>query len=372
MLPDTPLPETPLPATMEAVQLTGHGGIEKLVYRSDLPLPQAGPGEVLIRVTAAGINNTDINTRIGWYSKVVTADTAAGGAEGFETVNAEDASWSGIPLQFPRIQGADACGFIEAVGEGVDPARVGQRVLVQSVQPLRGAKPYSCITFGSECDGGFAQFATAKAEFAFAVESDWSDVELASIPCAYSTAENMLDRASVGAERVLITGASGGVGSAALQLARCRGAEVIAMSSAAKAGEVKALGAARVVDRNADLKAVLGEGSVDVVVDLVAGPQWPSFLEVLRRGGRYVTAGAIAGPITELDVRTLYLKDLSLFGATYQRDGVFANLVALIEAGKIRPLVSATYPLSEIAQAQEDFLAKKHTGKLVLVPPPVS
>ena len=356
---------------MAGVQLTGHGGIEKLEYSTDIPVPSPGLGEVLIRVTAAGINNTDINTRIGWYSKAVTADTDAGGAEGFDVVDDDDASWSGIPLTFPRIQGADACGYIEAVGEGVDQARLGERVLVQTIQPRRDAEPFSCITFGSECDGGFAQFTVAKSEFTHAIDCDWSDAELASVPCAYSTAENMLHRASVGAERVLVTGASGGVGSAAVQLCKRRGAYVIAVCSSAKAEEVRALGADEIIDRNASLLTTLGKMSVDVVIDLVAGPSWPDLLEVLRRGGRYATAGAIAGPITELDVRTLYLKDLSLFGSTYQADEVFPNLVTYIERGEIRPALAATYPLHDIAIAQEDFLAKKHTGKLVLLPPEV-
>ncbi|UWQ39767.1 alcohol dehydrogenase family protein (plasmid) [Leisingera aquaemixtae] len=362
-----------IPSKMAAVLLTGHGGIEKLQYRTDVPVPQPGPGEVLIRVAAAGINNTDINTRTGWYSKAVEAGTNAGGATGFDSVNDVDASWSGAPLEFPRIQGADACGRIAAVGEGVDASRIGERVLVRNMlRTYVDYRPYECWTFGSECDGGFAQFAVAPARETHAVNCDWSDAELASIPCAYSTAENMLHRVGLGAETVLISGASGGVGSAAVQLAKRRGATVIALSSAAKAEDVLALGADRVVDRNADLRVELGEGSIDVVVDLVAGPQWPAFLDVLRRGGRYTTAGAIAGPISEIDVRTLYLKDLTLMGCTFQEDEVFANLISYIEAGDIRPLVAKTYPLSEIAAAQEDFLSKTHTGKLVLMIPEVT
>ena len=233
-------------------------------------------------------------------------------------------------------------------------------------------RPDECWTMASECAGGFAQFVVAPARETHRVDCDWTDAELASIPCAYSTAENMLHRAGVGAERVLISGASGGVGSAAVQLAKRRGAEVIALSSVAKAEEVRALGADQVLDRNVDLVAELGTGSIDVVIDLVAGEQWPSFLDVLRRGGRYATAGAIAGPIAQIDVRTLYLKDLTLMGCTFQEDEVFANLISYIEAGEIRPVVAKTYPLRDIAQAQEDFLVKKHTGKLVLIPPEVS
>ncbi len=355
---------------MAAVLLEGHGGIENLHYREDVAVPVAGPDEVLIRVAAAGVNNTDINTRIGWYSKKVTDATSTGGAEGFDEVDDDDASWSGVPLTFPRIQGADCCGIIVAVGQGVDHARIGERVIVRNMlRSYVDYRPFECWTLGSECDGAFAQFTKAPAIETYSVDCDWSDAQLASIPCAYSTAENMLHRAMVGAERVLITGASGGVGSAAVQLARRRGAEVTAVASLAKAPEVQALGAHRVIDRNAELVETLGRDSVDVVIDLVAGTAWPGLLDVLRRGGRYATAGAIAGPLVELDVRTLYLKDLTLIGCTFQEDVVFENLVGYIERGEIRPVVAKTYALKEIAQAQAAFLAKKFTGKLVLIPP---
>jgi NADPH:quinone reductase-like Zn-dependent oxidoreductase len=170
-----------------------------------------------------------------------------------------------------------------------------------------------------------------------------------------------------GADEVLIR--VGGVGLAAVQLARRRGAEVIALSGRAKAGEVRALGADRVIDRDADLVAELGSNPVDLAVDLVAGPGWPRLLEVLRVGGRYGTAGAIAGPLVEMDMRTLSLKDLTLFGCTCQEDAVFENLIGYIERGEIRPVVARTYPLRDIGDAQRDFLAKRFTGKLVLIPP---
>ena len=364
------LPDT-LPSSMHGVQLVGHGGFDKLVYREDLPVPLPNVGDVLIQVAAAGVNNTDINTRIGWYSKSVTTETEVGGADGFAMVDDGDASWMGVPLKFPLIQGADICGRIIGVGAGVDPARIGERVLVQTMQPLRDAAQITCMTIGSEYNGGFAQYAVAKSEFTFAVNCDWSDAELATIPCAYSTAENMLERANVRMETILVTGASGGVGSAAVQLAKRRGARVIALASADKRKEVMMLGANQVIDREADITAVLKTETIDVIVDLVAGPSWPRLLEVLKRGGRYITAGAIAGPMVELDVRTLYLKDLTLLGATYQDDDIFPNLISYIEAGEIRPTLAATYQLSDIARAQEDFLAKKHTGKLVLLPPKI-
>ncbi len=361
---------TAIPETMAAVLLTGHGGLDKLDYREDVPVPKPRPDEVLIRIAAAGVNNTDINTRTAWYSKAVEQGTNSGGAGGFDQADDADASWSGTPLTFPRIQGADVCGHIAAVGADVDAARIGERVLVRNMlRHYVDYRPYECWTIGSEMDGGFAQFAVAPARETHTVNCDWSNAELASVPCAYSTAENMLHRARVGTERVLVTGASGGVGSAAVQLAKRRGAEVIAIAAQSKAAEVKSLGADRVIDRNADLLAELGRESVDVVIDLVAGENWPTFLELLVRGGRYATAGAIAGPLAQIDVRTLYLKDLTLFGCTFQEDEVFENLIAYIERSEIRPVVAETYPLDAIAQAQEDFLAKKHTGKLVLIPP---
>ncbi|NKX56532.1 alcohol dehydrogenase family protein [Arthrobacter mobilis] len=362
-----------LPNTMAAAVLTGHGGLDKLDYRTDVPVPRPQAGEVLIEVAASAINNTDINTRIGWYSKAVAAGTNAGGAAGFTEITDSDATWSGQALAFPRIQGADVCGRIVAVGEGVSPARIGERVLVRNMLRTYVAyRPFECWTFGSECDGGFAQFAVAPARETHAVNCDWSDAELAAIPCAYSTAENMLHRAGVGAERVLVTGASGGVGLAAVQLAKRRGAFVIAVCSPAKAEQVLAQGADQTIDRGTDLIETLGNNSVDAVFDIVGGSQVAQLLELLRPGGAYAVAGAIDGPYTEIDLRTVYLKDLRLLGCTFQDDEVFENLIKYIERNEIRPVVSATYPLAEIAQAQQDFLAKKHTGKLVLIPPPVS
>ena len=357
--------------TMIGVHLTHHGGLEALDYRIDLPVPEPAADQALIRVLAAGVNNTDINTRIGWYSKSVTGDTNAGAAEGFDEPVDEDASWSGEPLALPRIQGADIAGIVQAVGSQVDPGLIGRRVLVATMQPdpAYPDDPFRTWTCGSECDGGFAQYSVQRADQVFPVDCDWSDVELASIPCAYSTAEGMLTRAQVGAETVLITGASGGVGSAAIQLAKRRGARVIAQCGADKRDAVLAVGADQVIERGQHPSQVLGQETVDVVVDLVAGPQWPDLLDVLKRGGRYVASGAIAGPIVELDVRTLYLKDLTLIGSTAQPRQVFENLVGYIERGEIRPLVARTYPLADIRQAQQDFMAKAFTGKLVLIPP---
>ena len=347
------------PETMNAVVLTGHGGLDKLEWRQDVAVPHPAAGEVLIRVGASAVNNTDINTRTGWYSKAVRGDTNSAAATDYDGASDADGAWSGA-LDFPRIQGADCCGEIVAVGIGVDEARVGERVLVCPMYRPAEGDADALVTFGSERDGGFAEYATVGSEHAFRVESSLSDVELASFPCAFSTAEGMIQRAALGAERVLITGASGGVGSAAVQLAKRRGAHVTAVTSPTKTEALTALGADAALTRDFTPEP----DGFDVVLDLVGGTSWPRLLDALRPRGRYVTSGAIAGPIVELDLRTLYLKDLTLIGSTRQKPSVFADLVSYIERGEIRPVVAETYPLHELRNAQTAFLQKSHLGKI--------
>lgn len=342
-----------VPATMKAVEMLGHGGEEMLQYREDVAVPTPSPNEVLIKVMAAGVNNTDINTRIGWYSK---------------SDDSEDASWSGESLKFPRIQGADVCGVIVAVGEQVDESRIGERVMIEPcLTEVYGRELPQPWYFGSECDGGFAEYTKVASKHAYAVQSELSDIELASFPCSYSTAENMLTRAQVAeGDRVLISGASGGVGSAAIQLAKARGAHVIAITSPSKNQQLLDLGADEVIPRDANLIETLGTNSVNVVIDLVAGDKWPQFLEVLKPGSRYAVSGAIGGAMVELDVRTLYLKDLSFFGCTVLEPEVFQNLINRIEKQQVRPIVAQSFPLADIHQAQQEFLKKNHVGKIVL------
>ncbi len=350
-----------VPEYMSAVLLKGHGGTEQLEYREDVPIAAPAFGEVLIRVRAAAINNTDINTRIGWYSKSVTSST--GDTRTAES-RASDSGWAGDALRFPRIQGADACGYVVAVGPGVEESRIGERVLIDPVVRRPSGKP---LYFGSDTQGAFAEFCVVPARNALAVRSALSDIELASFPCAYTAAENMLSRARVRAgEKVLVTGASGGVGSAAVQLARRRAAAVTALAGRSKAAVVRALGASLVLPREADLLSGLGRESIDVVIDVVGGKGFAQLLELLAPTGRYAVAGAIAGPVVALDLRTLYLKDLRLLGCTIPEPDVFLNLIRYIEHGEIRPVIGAVYPLKEIVAAQTEFMRKSHVGKIVL------
>ncbi len=351
---------------MKAVLTTGNGGYEKLVYQ-EVPTPVPGRDEILVRVLAAGVNNTEINTRIGWYSSSVKAATnQAAGEE--ELGEKADGGWNEA-TPFPFIQGTDCCGRVESVGPGVDESMIGSRGIVRACMRSEGFSSMENIWMGSDFDGAFADFVKIPAVEFFAVDCDWSDVELAAIPCAYGTSENMLHRAGLTeGERVLVAGASGGVGTATVQLAKRRGAYVIGIAGAAKADKVKALGADEVIPRGSDIVAALGEKSVDLVVDNVGGATFPEMLKVLKRGGRFVSSGAIAGPIVELDLRTMYLKDITLIGTTAWDEPVFPNLVRYIEGNEIRPTIAKTFPLAEIAAAQAEFVKKEFVGKFVLIP----
>ena len=366
----SPVPVFSPPAFMKAVVTTGNGGYDKLVY-GDVAAPVPAPGEVLVQVLAAGVNNTDINTRLGWYSSSVTADTATvAAAQERRAEFKADGGWSGA-TPYPLIQGTDCCGRVVAVGPGGDEAAIGGRVLVRPCMRSHGFAAPDVVWLGSNFDGAFAQFVKVPAAEIFAVDCAWSDAELGTIPCAYGTAENMIHRAKIASgEHVLVAGASGGVGSAAVQLAKRRGARVTAIAGSGKAAQLKAIGADQVIDRHADPVAELGGNAIDVVVDNVAGPGFGARLKVMKRGGRYVSSGAIGGPVVNLDMRDFYLKDITMIGCTAWDEPVFGNLVAYIERGEIRPLLAKTFPLRDIAEAQRVFLEKRHVGKFVLIPPP--
>ena len=357
---------------MMAVVTKGNGGYDMLHYR-EVPMPDPGPGEVLINVRAAGVNNTEINTRLGWYSSSVTGSTESFSDD--QQADAEhktDGGWDKV-TPFPFIQGTDCCGVVDGVHPGEDDSLVGRRVLVRACMRTQGFDSLETVWMASDFDGAFAQYVKVPASEVFAVDCDWSDAELATIPCAYATSENMLHRARTGDnDVVLVTGASGGVGSATVQLAKRRGAEVIAVCGEDKMDRVREIGADRVLSRREDLVSILGGRSVDVVIDNVAGPGFPAMLKLLKKGGRYASSGAIAGPMVDRDMRDFYLKDINMIGCTAWDEPVFPNLVRYIEAGEIKPLLEKSFPLEDIAEAQRQFLEKTHVGNFVLIPPPAS
>ncbi len=346
-----------VPSTMRAAVITRHGGPDVIEVR-DVAVPRPGPTDVLVRVSAAGCNNTDLWTREGSYGESVDPEAKAG--------------WLG-PVDFPRIQGGDVSGVVVACGDETDV--LGARVLVDPAiygDSTQDARPVDVL--GSERDGGFAEYVVVPAERIHEVgESPLTDVELAALPIAYGTALGMLERGSVtGAHTVLVTGASGGVGLAVVQLANARGARVVAVCSGDKAEEVRSAGAAVVVDRGhgqvvADAAEAAPAG-YDAVIDVVAGPMLAQGLGLLRAGGRWIVAGALDGWSVELDVRRLYLANLALVGSTMHTPRVFAILVDLARRGLVRPVIAATFTLEHIVEAQRQLARREHVGKLVIEP----
>lgn len=361
---------------MAGVVLTGYGGFDRLEYRTDLPTPRPGPGEVLVNVHAAGVNNTDINTRTGWYRQDVTSGTTStGGADGFGVADDAQGAWAG-DIVFPRIQGADVSGHVVAVGPGVDPSRLGERVVCDPYCRVASDMSHAPEFLGAHRDGGFAQFCAVPSVNAHVVPTgvDVGDAELATLPCSAGTAMNMLLMASVRpGDRVIVTGASGGVGTFLVQIALHLGADVAAIAAADKHAALTGLGA-QMVDRGPDAVgaavAALG-GAPTVVADVVGGEQFGPLIEALAVGGRYVTAGAIAGPIVALDLRTLYLRSLEFYGSSTYRADTFPTLLKALAGGGIDPIVHDRWPLDQIVDAQRAFLEKRHVGSLVLIPPPL-
>jgi NADPH:quinone reductase-like Zn-dependent oxidoreductase len=355
----------------------GHGGLDQMVLHKDWRCPQPSENDVLIRVSACGLNNTDVNTRSGWYSKAVTesitGSITGGTTDGaVEMVSDDDSAWGRNPITFPRIQGADICGRIVAVGSNIDAGRIGERIITDNWlrDPNDLLNKDKAGYLGSERDGGFAEYTAIPASNALAIQSNLTDAELATFSCSYSTAEGMLTRAKVKAgDTVLVPGASGGVGGALIQLAKLRGARVIGMASEPKHADVLALGADLVLPREpASLQTALADEAVSVVADIVGGNIWPDLIEILQRGGRYTCSGAIAGPMVNFDLRTFYLRDLTFTGSTVIDPEIMLNLVGYIEASTIKPVLAARYSLDDLKQAQAAFIAKKHTGNIVVCP----
>jgi NADPH:quinone reductase-like Zn-dependent oxidoreductase len=356
-----------IPEYMFAVVTRGVGGYDQLDY-SIVPTPIPESGEVLVQVLAAGVNNTEINTRLGWYSDSVQSGTNQVSTEPSSDINGiKDGGWN-QETPFPFIQGTDCFGQVVQADD--NPALLGEKVLIRPAMRKKGFHSLDHWWMGSDFDGAFAQFVKVPASEVFPLSSDLSESQLGVIPCAYGTAENMLQRAVLKADDVvLVCGASGGVGTAAIQLAKIRGCKIIAITSESKIDAVKKLGANSVFDRNVDLIQELGERSIDLIIDNVAGEQFAGRIKLLRPGGRVVSSGAVAGPMVNMDLRDLYLRDLKIIGCTAWDEPVFPALVSYIKKGQIQPMIAGTYPLSEIAEAQKQLVSRNHVGKIVLIPP---
>ena len=346
---------------MKAVVTRGHGALEMLDFTEE-PVPEPAQGEVLVEVTACGLNNTDIWTREGAYGTDRDPDAVTASAR--------------QPGNFPIIQGADVLGRIAAVGPGVEDSRLGERVLLNFVLYRDGPSGLSISGgLGSSHNGGYAEYTVVPAENAYTVsDSTLTDAELATFPCAYITAEHMLEAVGLtGDETVLVTGASGGAGSALVQLAKLRGAHVVAVTSSPWAEQVRSLEPQAVVLRDeSDLveqaQRAIGRDGLEVVADVVGGPHFADYLALLGPNGRYVSAGAMAGPVVAFDIRTMYLKKLTLMGVSIGYPHHFEAVLDHILANRLRPLLARTFPLSRITEAQTLFMSKDFFGNIVVLP----
>ncbi|MEX2476732.1 zinc-binding dehydrogenase [Marinobacter sp.] len=363
-----------IPTTMKAMVLTGHGDIDQLDYR-DVTTPKPAAGEVLVQVTATAKNNTDRKAREGLYP------TKKGEMTSFQM--------GGEPtLLFPRVQGADIAGSVVAVGEGVSESRIGERGLLDFNLYANDRRDINLTPdyYGHGADGGYAEYvAVPSGQFHHIPNPELTDAEVAAMGmCSYQTALHMLTSANVKAgERVLVTGASGGVGTALIQLCRVMGAIPYALSQQDKADALLRLGAEAVVDRSDmtsfvdRIKAETGGRPLDAVMDLVGGDMTDIFIDAMifdmnarDTYPRLSIAGASGGNISEILWTRIYLYQVQIFGVSHGTREEAEQLVAWIRGGQLKPVLHGAFQLSDLHQAERYFMnrSSNYLGKIVIVP----
>jgi NADPH:quinone reductase-like Zn-dependent oxidoreductase len=363
-----------IPNTMKAMVLTGHGDIDKLEYK-EVPTPSPAQGEVLVQVTATAKNNTDRKAREGLYP------TKKGETTSFQM--------GGKPtLIFPRIQGADVAGRVVAVGDGVASNRVGERGLLDFNIYASNRRDINLTPdyFGHGADGGYAEYvAVPSDQFHVVPKENLTDAQLAAMGmCSYQTALHMLTSAQVTAgERVLVTGASGGVGTALIQLCRIMGAIPYALSTSDKAAALSELGAEAVLDRSdmdsfvERVKAKTGGKPFDAVMDLVGGDMTDRFIDAMifdmnarETYPRLSIAGASGGNVSEILWTRIYLYQVQIFGVSHGTREEAEQLVEWIRSGQLKPVLHGAFRLSELHQAERYFMNRgsNYLGKIVIVP----
>jgi NADPH:quinone reductase-like Zn-dependent oxidoreductase len=342
---------------MQAVQFTDHGGPDVVAYAS-VPDPDPAPGEVLVDVKAGALNHLDVWTRNGL---------------------------PGLDLALPHVPGSDAAGVVSAVGEDVSRFDVGDRVAVTAgvscgeCEFCRNGEYTLCVDFeiiGEHTRGVHSELAAVHEDNLVAVPEgvDWETA--AAAPLVFQTAWRMLvTRADVSpGERVLVMGASGGVGHAAVQIAADAGAEVVAAAgSEQKLEYARELGAEHGIhyerENVADaVRELTGKRGVDVVVDHVGGDTWSDSLRALARGGRLVTCGATAGPRPKTDIPRIFGNQLTILGSTMATPGEVDDVLAKVWDGTFEVRVRETLPMSETARAHELLEGREGFGKVVVVP----
>ncbi len=335
--------------TMRALVLRRHGGLDDLDVVDDYPKPQASDGHVVIRVRAASFNYHDVFTVRGM---------------------------PGIKVPLPVIIGLDMAGEIAELGPGVAGWKTGDRVLVNPVNKTKGL-------MGEMLDGGMAEYCAVAADQLVAMPAGVSFEDAAALPVAYGTAHRMLithDTVAAG-ERVLVLGASGGVGTGCVLLAKMLGAEVIACASSAdKLVRLKAIGADEVIDytktdwsrwaveKYGKPQRRSYDGGVDVVINFTGGDTWVPSLRCLKRGGKLLVCGATAGYDPKEDLRYVWSFELKIIGSNSFYDDNLAALMELIAAGKIKPVIDKVLPLDQAREGLRLIESREVIGKVVVTP----
>ena len=335
---------------MRAVAIYEHGGMDCLTYETHFPEPEVGPGEVIVEIKAASLNYHDVFTRRGM---------------------------PGIKIPMPMIMGLDIAGEIAALGPEVEGWAVGDRVLIDPIDRVKGG------LMGETIPGGLAERCKAAVHQLIRIPEGVRFVDAAALPVAYGTAHRMMmtqGQVSPG-ERVLILGASGGVGTCCVFLAKMAGAEVVACaSSEAKMQRLRQFGADEVIDyvTHDFVKEIYrlygkphrrgGPGGVDMVINFTGGDTWAASLKCLRRAGRMLTCGATAGFDPPTDLRYIWTYELQILGSNGWTVDDLEILLNLVQAGELKPVIDQVLPLTEAREALRLLEDREVIGKVIVVP----
>ncbi len=335
---------------MRAARVKGHGGPEMLEIVDDHPMPVIGDGDVLLRVKASSLNYHDVFTRQGM---------------------------PGIKLNLPVVPGLDLAGEVAEVGPGVTDFAVGDRVLVDPLNRVEGG------LMGETTDGGLQEYAKVRAHQLVRMPDNVTFEQAASLPVAYGTAHRMMftNGGIKAGDKVLVLGASGGVGTGAVLLSKIAGAHVIACgSSEAKLAKLTEIGADEVIDytKVAFEKEVFSrfgkphrrtfDGGVDVVVNFTGGDTWVPSLRALKRGGKLLTCGATAGFNPTEDLRYIWTFELKILGSNSWAREDLESLLKLIGEGRLKPVIDRVFPLSEAREALRLIEEREVIGKVIIAP----
>lgn len=342
---------------MKAVLFYEHGGTDKLVYR-DCAEPEISPSEVLVEVKACGLNHLDI-----WVREGVP----------------------GVTIPLPHILGSEISGEVAQVGADVKQVRRGQRVLVAPgiscgrCEYCLSVKESLCSEFkimGFQINGGYAEYVKVPAENVIDISDALSFEEWSAVPLVFLTAWHMLKtRAGLRAgETVLVHAAGSGIGSAAIQIAKLSGAEVITTAGTNdKLEKARQLGADYGInylqdDFTGKVKEFTSGNGVDVVFEHIGPETFEKSLLCLKRGGRVVTCGATSGPAVNIDLRLFFVRQLSISGCYMGSRKELMEVLRLVESGKLKPVIDSVFQLKEAVEAQAKMIERKQFGKMVLVP----